>query len=67
MLPFPLENNLFLVSTLDAVVLLRYPHCSPIRPRSMLTPGFGLPVIRCISAAVPREPLEADGWALVIE
>ena len=37
----PLENNLFLLSseTLDAVVLLRYPHCSPVRPRSVLTPG----------------------------
>jgi hypothetical protein len=41
MLPFPLENNLFLLSseTLDGVVLLRHPHCSPVRPRSVLTPG----------------------------
>jgi hypothetical protein len=41
MLRFPLENNLFLLSseTLDAVVLLRYPHCTPVRPRSVLTPG----------------------------
>src|ERR1039457_4386812 len=39
--PFPLENNLFLLSseTLDGVVLVRHPHCSPVRPRSVLAPG----------------------------
>jgi len=32
MLPFPLENNLFRLSseTLDGEVLLRHPHCSPV-------------------------------------
>jgi hypothetical protein len=57
MLPYPLENNLFLPSseTLDGVVLLRHPHSFPVRPRSVLASGasvythfrMAVPYTRC--------------------